>query len=46
MGADKSAKNAQKFICPSSKVWDFDEKKASMGVREPEHLELSILTDL
>ena len=29
MGADKSAKNtpnAPKFICPSPKVWDFDEK--------------------
>ena len=30
MGADKLAKNspnAQKFICPSPKVWDFDEKR-------------------
>ena len=30
MGADKSAKNtpnAPKFICPSPKVWDFDEKR-------------------
>jgi hypothetical protein len=27
MGADKSAKNTPKFICPSPKVWDFDEKR-------------------
>ena len=31
MGADKSAKNTQKLstqiICPSPKVWDFDEKR-------------------
>ena len=38
--ADKSAKNtpnATKFtaqiVCPSSKVWNFDEKRASLGVR-------------
>ena len=38
MGADKLAKNtpnATKFICPSPKVWDFDEKKTSLGVRSP-----------
>ena len=42
MGADKLAQNtpnAPKFICPncspSPKVWDFDEKKASLGVRSP-----------
>ena len=23
------------FVCPSPKVWDFDEKKASLGVRSP-----------
>ena len=23
------------IVCPSSKVWDFDEKKASLGVRSP-----------
>ena len=30
MGADKSAENTPntpKFICPSTKVWDFDEKR-------------------
>ena len=27
VGADKSARNTPKFICPSSKVWDFDEKR-------------------
>jgi hypothetical protein len=29
MGADKLAENTQnasKFVCPSPKVWDFDEK--------------------
>ena len=36
MGADSSAENtpnAQEFICPSPKILDFDEKKASLGVR-------------
>ena len=23
------------FVCPNPKVWDFDEKKASLGVRSP-----------
>ena len=23
------------FVCPSPKVWDFNEKKASLGVRSP-----------
>ena len=23
------------IVCPSPKVWDFDEKKASLGVRSP-----------
>ena len=23
------------FVCPSPKVWDFDEKKASLGVGSP-----------
>ena len=32
-GADSFAENTPKFICPSPKVWDFDEKKASLGVR-------------
>ena len=27
MGADKSAENTPKFICPSPNVWDFNEKK-------------------
>ena len=38
MGADSSAQNtpnAPKFICPSPKVWDFDEKNASLGVCSP-----------
>ena len=36
MGADKlfdNSRNAPKFICPSPEVWDFDEKKPSLGVR-------------
>ena len=36
MGADKLAENtpnAPKFICP--KLWDFYEKKSSLGVRSP-----------
>ena len=33
MGSDKSAENTPKPICP--KVWDFDEKKASLGFRSP-----------
>ena len=42
MGADSSAENTPntlkficQFVCPSQKVWDFDEKKASLGVRIP-----------
>jgi hypothetical protein len=39
MGADKSAKNTPKsicqMVCPSPKVWNFDEKKASLGDRSP-----------
>ena len=31
LGADKSAENNPKSICP--KVWDFDEKKSSLSVR-------------
>ena len=27
MGADKSAENAPKLLCPSPKVWDFNEKR-------------------
>ena len=37
-GADSSAENTPKapeFICPSPKVLDFDEKKASLDVRSP-----------
>ena len=39
-GADKSAETTQmpqnlsaKIVCPGPKVLDFDEKKASLGVR-------------
>ena len=39
MGADKLAKNtpniSAQIVCPSPKVLDFDEKKASLGVRSP-----------
>ena len=40
MGADKSAENtpnAQTFVCPNCQpqVWDFDEKKALLGVHIP-----------
>ena len=42
MGADKSAENtpnAPKFVCPSPKVWNFDEKRLHWAsvVRVPEH---------
>ena len=33
----KYLSNAPEFICPSPKVLDFDEKKASLGVRSPWH---------
>ena len=33
MGAENTP-NAQ-IVCPSPKVWDFDKKKASFGVRSP-----------
>ena len=38
MSADKLSENtpnASKFICPSPKVWHFDEKKVSLCVRSP-----------
>ena len=38
MVADKSAQNTPnppKFICPIPKIWNFYEKKASLGVRSP-----------
>ena len=36
MGADKAenAPNAQ-IVCPSPKVWDFNEKRLHWGVRSP-----------
>ena len=38
IGVDSSAKNtpkAPKFVCPSPKVLDFNQKRASLGVRTP-----------
>ena len=41
MGADKPAENTSNLlynlspICPSPRVWYFDEKKASLAVRNP-----------
>ena len=40
MGADKSTEipqMPQKFIGPRPKFWDFNEKRASLGVRSPWH---------
>ena len=36
MGADSLAENiSAQFVCPSPKVWYFNEKKPSLGVRSP-----------